>query len=98
MRPKDLYCKQDTDHLGPRYTYPASTPEKDKGDYTTKYYIFESMGVVGYESSLMIYQVHKTLVHIDGAVGELDPIIRPGKLDVHTQVQGERFRVDLKLG
>ena len=36
MRPKDLYCKQDTDHLGPRYTYPASTPEKDKGDYTIK--------------------------------------------------------------
>ena len=46
----------------------------------------------------MIYQIHKTLVHIDGAVGELDPIIRPGKLDVHTQVQGERLRVDLKLG
>ena len=43
----------------------------------------------------MNYQIHKTLVHIDGAVGELDPIIRPGKLDVHTQVQGERFRVDL---
>ena len=46
----------------------------------------------------MIYQIHKTLVHIDGAIGELDPIIRPGKLDVHTQVQGERFRVDLNLG
>ena len=45
----------------------------------------------------MIYQIHKTLVHIDGAVGELNPIIRPGKLDVHTKVQGERFGVDLKL-
>ena len=47
MRPKVLYWKQDTDHLGPRCTYPASTPEKDKGDYTTKKYIFESMGVMG---------------------------------------------------
>ena len=46
MRPKVLYRKQDTDHLGPRYTYPASTPEKDKGGYTTNH-IFESIGAMG---------------------------------------------------
>ena len=89
MWPKVLYWKQDTDHLGPRYTYPASTPVKG-WLYNKKLYIW----IYG----AMIYQIHKTLVHIDGAVGELDPIIRPGKLDVHTQVQGERLRVDLKLG
>ena len=41
------------------------------------------------------YQSHETLIDIDGTVGELDPIVGPGKLDVQAQVQGEGLRVDL---
>ena len=41
------------------------------------------------------YQSHETLIDVDRTVCQFDPVVRPGKLDVQAQVQGEGLRVNL---
>ena len=41
------------------------------------------------------YQSHETLIDVDRTVCQFDPVVRPSKLDVQAQVQGEGVRVNL---
>ena len=41
------------------------------------------------------YQSHETLIDVDRTVCQFNPVVRPSKLDVQAQVQGEGVRVNL---